>query len=125
MSYYQNSSFLCLKCENMKTVKVYTYIDVDTEDNESAIREAIACVSERDASLFDYAIIDKENTVDIFYTVDKNDKRTLSTILRDSINKAKYSKCTKFDKNVKDTIETLKKNCENCLKVNKKCLIKE
>ena len=73
----------------MKRVKVYTYIDVDTKDNESAIREAIAVVTERDASQFDYAIIDKENTVDIFYTVDKNDKRTVSTMLRDALKNAK------------------------------------
>ena len=29
--------------------------------------------------------------------------------------------CTKFDKNVKDTVKDLKENCEKCIKEHKKC----
>ena len=75
----------------------------------------------------------KEFNKTIYYIIAKTEEDCFTLRLTKSklqrlqkqIDKVIYSKCTKFDKNVKDTIEALKKNCENCLKVNKKCLIKE
>ncbi len=72
----------------MKTVKVYAYVDVDTNNNKTAIEEAIAVVTEHDASMFDYAVIDKENTVDIFYTTNKSVKR--DTTLQDALSADAY-----------------------------------
>ena len=67
----------------------------------------------------------------IYYIIASNESDCFTTRLtkaqvlqlQKQIDKTIYSECTKFDKDIKDSIEVLSKNCEKCLTVNKKCLV--
>ena len=75
----------------------------------------------------------KEFNKRIFYIIASNESDCFTTRLtkaqllrlQKQIDKVLYSECTKFDKDIKDSIETLSKNCEKCITVNKKCLVSE